>query len=99
MLDRTEDLKLKLCFLDGRFAAIGQLTSKSDVYSFGVVLLELLTGRKPLDRSKPHQEQSLVVWVCVLLVSLYKQRAQQPSFLNFYYCKLTLFELPFAGSR
>ncbi|XP_042428164.1 probable receptor-like protein kinase At2g47060 isoform X2 [Zingiber officinale] len=42
------------------FVSIGQLTSKSDVYSFGVVLLELLTGRKPLDRSRPHQEQSLV---------------------------------------
>ncbi|XP_042430313.1 pto-interacting protein 1-like isoform X4 [Zingiber officinale] len=45
------------------FVSIGQLTSKSDVYSFGVVLLELLTGRKPLDRSRPHQEQSLVVWI------------------------------------
>ncbi|XP_074570624.1 putative receptor-like protein kinase At2g47060 [Curcuma longa] len=44
------------------FVAIGQLTPKSDVYSFGVVLLELLTGRKPLDRSRPHQEQSLVIW-------------------------------------
>jgi serine/threonine protein kinase len=32
------------------FAMSGTYTVKSDVYSFGVVMLELLTGRKPLDR-------------------------------------------------
>jgi len=43
----------------------GQLTQKSDVYSFGVVLLELLTGRKPVDHTMPRGQQSLVTWVCV----------------------------------
>jgi len=33
------------------YAMSGLYTMRSDVYSFGVVLLELLTGRKPLDRS------------------------------------------------
>ncbi|KAM0933709.1 putative protein kinase RLK-Pelle-LRR-V family [Dioscorea sansibarensis] len=37
-------------------------TLKSDVYSFGVVMLELLTGRKPYDSSKPRPEQILVRW-------------------------------------
>jgi serine/threonine protein kinase len=41
----------------------GQLSSKSDVYSFGVVLLELLTGRKPVDHTLPRGQQSLVTWV------------------------------------
>jgi len=45
----------------------GQLTQKSDVYSFGVVLLELLTGRKPVDHTMPRGQQSLVTWVLNLL--------------------------------
>jgi serine/threonine protein kinase len=45
----------------------GQLTQKSDVYSFGVVLLELLTGRKPVDHTMPKGQQSLVTWVGSLL--------------------------------
>ncbi|KAH9749672.1 protein STRUBBELIG-RECEPTOR FAMILY 8 [Citrus sinensis] len=44
------------------FALSGIYTVKSDVYSFGVVMLELLTGRKPLDSSRPRSEQSLVRW-------------------------------------
>lgn len=46
-----------------RYAMTGQLTQKSDVYSFGVVLLELLTGRKPVDHTMPRGQQSLVTWV------------------------------------
>lgn len=40
----------------------GHLTTKSDVYSFGVVLLELLTGRRSVDRMRPSKEQNLVEW-------------------------------------
>ena len=44
------------------YAMTGQITHKSDVYSFGVVLLELLTGRKPVDHTMPKGQQSLVTW-------------------------------------
>ncbi|KAG2706518.1 hypothetical protein I3760_05G106900 [Carya illinoinensis] len=44
------------------YAMTGQLTVKSDVYSFGVVFLELITGRKAIDGSRPHGEQNLVAW-------------------------------------
>ncbi|KAJ0230793.1 Protein kinase superfamily protein [Hirschfeldia incana] len=44
------------------YAMTGTLSTKSDVYSFGVVLLELLTGRKPVDHTLPRGQQSLVTW-------------------------------------
>ncbi|KAG2718813.1 hypothetical protein I3843_03G230400 [Carya illinoinensis] len=44
------------------YVMTGHLTSKSDVYSFGVVLLEILTGRRSMDKKRPSGEQNLVVW-------------------------------------
>ncbi|KAJ9554448.1 hypothetical protein OSB04_018493 [Centaurea solstitialis] len=44
------------------YIATGRLTAKSDVYSFGVVLLELLSGRRALDKQKIGIEQDLVEW-------------------------------------
>lgn len=40
----------------------GHLTSKSDVYSFGVVLLEMLNGRRSMDKNRPNGEHNLVEW-------------------------------------
>lgn len=55
-----------------RYAMTGQITQKSDVYSFGVVLLELLTGRKPVDHTMPKGQQSLVTWVSFPLLHFSK---------------------------
>lgn len=44
------------------FFCVGHLTAKSDVYSFGVVLLELLTGRRCIDKNRPSGQHNLVEW-------------------------------------
>ncbi|CAI7808105.1 unnamed protein product [Closterium sp. NIES-54] len=40
----------------------GLLTERSDVYSFGVLLLEIISGRKPIDNGAPPDEMDLVTW-------------------------------------
>lgn len=45
------------------YAMTGKLTTKSDVYSFGVVFLEIITGRRVIDYSRPPEEQNLLAWV------------------------------------
>lgn len=72
----------------------GQLNAKSDVYSFGVVLLELLTGRKPVDHTLPRGQQSLVTWVLILslhsplLLQQKKKMKQNPDLFIVIYCPL-----------
>ncbi|XP_042429828.1 proline-rich receptor-like protein kinase PERK12 [Zingiber officinale] len=55
-------------YLAPEYASSGKLTDRSDVYSFGVVLLELITGRKPVDTSRPLGDESLVEWARPLLI-------------------------------
>ncbi|GKV39006.1 hypothetical protein SLEP1_g46845 [Rubroshorea leprosula] len=56
------------------YAMTGQLTLKSDVYSFGVVFLELITGRKAIDNTRPPGEHNLVAWAR----PLFKDRRKFP---------------------
>lgn len=44
------------------YLATGHLTTKSDVYSFGVVLLEMLSGRRAIDKNRPSGEHKLIEW-------------------------------------
>ncbi|KAG8376902.1 hypothetical protein BUALT_Bualt09G0112400 [Buddleja alternifolia] len=44
------------------YLSTGHLTAKSDVYSFGVVLLEILSGKKAIDKNRPTGEHNLVEW-------------------------------------
>lgn len=50
-------------YLAPEYASSGKLTDKSDVFSYGVMLLELVTGRRPVDITN-YEEDCLVDWVC-----------------------------------
>ncbi|CAI9260408.1 unnamed protein product [Lactuca saligna] len=50
------------------YVMTGHLTARSDIYGFGVVLLEMLIGRRAMDKSRPSREHNLVEWARPLLV-------------------------------
>ncbi|CAN8258099.1 unnamed protein product [Cochlearia groenlandica] len=49
------------------YVMTGHLTSRSDVYGFGVLLLEMLLGKRAMDKSRPCREHNLVEWARPLL--------------------------------
>ena len=69
----------------------GKLTDKSDVYAFGVVLLELLIGKKPLEKMSPTQCQSLVTWVISFYPSIFLKEVQ-----SWFNCILNLVYIQFS---
>ncbi|KAM3261871.1 hypothetical protein ACQJBY_052522 [Aegilops geniculata] len=45
------------------YASTGMLTERSDVYSFGVLLMEIITGRSPVDYTRSAGEVNLIEWL------------------------------------
>jgi serine/threonine protein kinase len=44
------------------------LNERSDVYSFGVLIMEIITGRSPVDYTRPAGEVSVVAFLITSVI-------------------------------
>ena len=55
--EEMASLFLFLCsYVAPEYASTGMLNERSDVYSFGVLMMEVISGRKPVDNNRPSEE-------------------------------------------
>lgn len=59
----TTELVGTLGYIPPEYGQAWIATLRGDMYSFGVVMLELLTGKRPVEIFKPKMSRELVVWV------------------------------------
>ncbi|KAB1203137.1 Receptor-like cytosolic serine/threonine-protein kinase RBK2 [Morella rubra] len=71
-------------YLAPEYFMYGKVNEKIDVYSFGVVLLELLSGRKPINNEYPKGQESLVMWAKPILNGGKVSQLLDPSLGNKY---------------
>ncbi|XP_020534547.1 probable receptor-like serine/threonine-protein kinase At4g34500 isoform X2 [Jatropha curcas] len=80
----TWDIRMKIAigtakgYVSPDYASTGMLNEGSDVYSFGVLLMEMITGRSPIDYSRPAGEMNLVDWFKGMVASRRGEEALDP---------------------
>lgn len=60
------------------YASTGMLNERSDVYSFGVLIMEIISGRSPVDYGRPAGEVNLVEWLKMMVGSRRSEEVVDP---------------------
>ncbi|KAM0945565.1 putative non-specific protein-tyrosine kinase RLK-Pelle-RLCK-XV family [Dioscorea sansibarensis] len=63
----TTKVKGTLGYLAPEYAMWGKASNSCDVYSFGILLLELVTGRKPIEKLPGGIKRDIVHWVTPMI--------------------------------
>ncbi|KAK8957083.1 putative serine/threonine-protein kinase [Platanthera zijinensis] len=64
------------------YASTGMLNERSDVYSFGVLIMEIISGRTPVDYSRPPGEVNLIEWLKKLVGERRSEDVVDPKILK-----------------
>ncbi|XP_059636229.1 PTI1-like tyrosine-protein kinase At3g15890 [Cornus florida] len=64
----TTRVKGTLGYLAPEYAMWGKVSESCDVYSFGILLLEILTGRKPIEKLSGGVKRTITEWAEPLIV-------------------------------
>ncbi|XP_077250343.1 phytosylfokine-alpha receptor 2 [Tasmannia lanceolata] len=78
----TTDLVGTLGYIPPEYSQTLTATFRGDVYSFGIVILELLTGRRPVDVCKAKGCRDLVSWVFQMKLEKKEDLIFDPSIWN-----------------
>lgn len=60
------------------YASTGMLNERSDAYSFGILIMEIISGRNPVDYSRPPEEVNLVDWLKKMVSNRNPERVLDP---------------------
>lgn len=64
------------------YASTGMLNERSDVYSFGILIMEIITGRNPVDYGRPPAEVNLVEWLKMMVGNRNAEGVLDPKILE-----------------
>uniref|UniRef100_A0A804K762 non-specific serine/threonine protein kinase n=1 Tax=Musa acuminata subsp. malaccensis TaxID=214687 RepID=A0A804K762_MUSAM len=62
------------------YASTGMLNESSDMYSFGILIMEIISGRNPVDYSRPTGEVNLVDWLKTVVSNRNSEGVLDPKF-------------------
>jgi serine/threonine protein kinase len=94
-------------YVDPEYLRTNHLTIKSDVFSYGILLLEILSGRRPIEVRRGATERITVRWVCNMyslptlalipsepVMFLFRSLSQIPLLLMNWVCRTRSFQFP-----